>query len=311
MKKVLKWIGIVIGGLLGLLVVVIVGLAIYANINFRRVVERPIYEITADSSPEGIAHGEYLVRDVIGCQGCHGAIESEDEEPERDAPLIGNAIEVSEGPMQALFAPSNLTPDVETGLGAWSDAEIARAIREGIDKNNESLVIMPSYAFHNLSDADVAAIVGYLRSLEPVSNPIPDVELNLVGKIAFTTGFVGPASPTEPITEAVMTPEKGTVEYGDYFVNSLGLCTICHGENLAGGEVPFAEPDTPRALNLTPAGELQGWTEADFITAVRTGVTPTGRELHEAMPRLEKVTDEDLQAVFLYLQSIPAAQPED
>ena len=118
MRKLLKWIGIIVGSLLGLLVVLLIGLAIYANTQFHKVVDRSVYEIVADTSPEGLARGEYLVRDAIGCQGCHGPAVAEGEEADRDAPLVGQAEEVSMGPISALFAASNLTPDEATGLGS-------------------------------------------------------------------------------------------------------------------------------------------------------------------------------------------------
>jgi mono/diheme cytochrome c family protein len=129
-----------------------------------------------------------------------------------------------------------------------------------------------------------------------------------VGKIVLTIGLFEPPNPTEPITEPVLAPSLGTAEYGQYIVNSQMACVRCHGENLAGGPLPMAPPDTPPAANLTPGGELAGWTAEQFITAVRQGATPSGRQLHEAMPRFERVSDEDLQAVFLYLQSIPAVR---
>jgi mono/diheme cytochrome c family protein len=307
MKRVLKWIGIVVGVLVGLLVLVSVGLAIFANSQFHKVVERPVYEITADTSPEGIARGEYLIRDVVGCQGCHGPAVPEGEEADRDAPLIGHE-EVSLVPP---FASPNLTPDEATGLGSWTDAEIARAIREGLDKDGVSLAMMPSNFYHTMSDADVAAMVGYLRSLEPVSQAIPTVEANLVAKILLTAGLFGAPNPTDPITEPVVAPESGTAAYGGYLLDTFIGCFRCHGENLAGGPIPFAEAGAPLAANLTPAGELDGWTTDQFITAMRQGTTPSGRELHEAMPRFERVNDADLQAVFLYLQSLSAVQSKE
>lgn len=307
MRKVLKWIGIGLAALIGLLVVVVVGLAIYGNVNFHRVVDRPVYELVADSSPAGIARGEYLVRDVIGCQGCHGPAVAEGEEVDRDAPLIGQAEEVSQGPMQALFAVPNLTPDQETGLGAWSDSEIARAIREGLDRHGVALAIMPSALFQHLSDADTAAIVGYLRSLEPVSNAIPDLDGNIVVKVVLSLGILEPPNPTAPITEPVVMPPAGTAQYGEYLVSFVG-CVLCHGENLAGGTLPMAAPDAPEAANLTPAGSLANWNAEQFIQALREGITPD-RQLSDSMPRFDRISDEDLRAIFLYLQSLPAGQP--
>ncbi|MBI4771186.1 MAG: c-type cytochrome [Chloroflexi bacterium] len=257
MKKVLKWIGIVLGGLIGLLVIAFIGLAIYGSAKFHANVDRPVYEISADTSPEGLARGEYLVRDLVACQGCHGPEVEEGQEVERNAPLAGHAEDIVFGPIKAGFNTANLTPDPETGLGSWTDAEIARAIREGIDRDGVVLAIMPSGEFRSLSDADVSAIVGYLRSMEPVRNEIPPVTVNLVGKIALAIGLFGPPNPRPAVT---------------------------------------------------PGGELVGWSEADFINTLRTGVNPAGRQLDDTMPWKDfaRWHDEDFTAVFKYLQSLPA-----
>ncbi len=312
MCKILKWVGIVLGGLIGLIVAAFAGLAIYGQVMFHRKVDRPVYNITADTSPEGVARGEYLVRDVIGCQGCHGPAVAEGQAQDRDAPLVGHAEPASLGPISANFAPPNLTPDDETGLGSWTDAEIARAIREGIDKDGVALAIMPSSAFYSLSDADVAAIVGYLRSLAPVRNEVPPVEANIVGKIVLSIGLFESPNPTAPITAPLAQPEMGTVEYGQYVVSLTG-CERCHGENLAGGPIPFAPPDMPPAANLTPAGELAGWSEADFIKAMTSGVTPDSRTLNEAMPWKDygRLKEEDLRAIFQYLRTVPGAESKE
>ena len=207
-----------------------------------------------------------------------------------------------------MFAVPNLTPDQETGLGSWTDAEIARALREGVDKDGVSLVVMPAYNYHVLSDADVAAIIGYLRSLEPVHNEIPPFDANIVGKVMMATGAFGPSSVGQAITGPQTAPAPGTAEYGGYLV-SIGACKDCHAQNLAGGPIPFAEAGAPPAANLTPAGELIGWSEADFITAMTTGVTPSGT-LDESMPwkGYAGMTEEDLKAIFAYLETLPAAE---
>jgi hypothetical protein len=101
-------------------------------------------------------------------------------------------------------------------------------------------------------------------------------------------------------------PERGvTAEYGEYLA---GLCTLCHGAGFSGGPIPGTPPSDPPALNLTPAGRLQNWTLEEFITAMRTGATPGGPQLRdEFMPYsiFVDMTDEELQAIWLYLQSLP------
>lgn len=303
LRKILKWIGIVLGGLIGLIVLAIVGLLIYGQMSFKPTrANRPLYEIRANTSEAGLARGEYLMTAVMGCTGaCHS--------PEGGTPLSGVSEEINFGPISGVFATPNLTPDAETGLGGWTDAEIARAIREGVDKDGVELVVMPSYNYHVLSDADVAAIVGYLRGLEPVRNEIPSFQLNAPGKIMLALGVFGPSSVGEPITEAQTAPAPGTAEYGGYLV-SIGACKDCHQQNLAGGPLPFAEPDAVPAANLTPAGELAGWSEADFITAMTTGQTPSGGTLDESMPWKEYsgMTEADFKDIFEYLKTLPAAE---
>lgn len=300
MKKALKWIGIILGGLIGLLVLVVIGLVIYGQVSFKRnYANRPLYPIAADTSPEGIARGKYLMENVMICyEACHS---------EFGEPWVGGYEEVNDGPISAVFAVPNITQDMETGLGGWSDAEIARAIREGIDKDGVSFVIMPSANYHALSDADVATIVGYLRGLEPVHNEVPPMQVNTVGKVMNALGLFGASPVGEPFTAPQTAPQPGTGEYGAYLV-SLGDCRGCHGPELAGGPMPFAM-EGPLPANLTPAGELPTWTEADFIAAVSAGQHPSGTILTDGMPRYP-MTDEDLAAIFMYLQSLPPVTPE-
>jgi len=294
--KTLKWIGIVLGGLLALLAILVVGLLIYGQMSFKRVhADRSFYPISADTSPEGMARGKYLIENVMSCdEACHSGF---------GQPFAGGSEALNEGPVSGIFGVPNLTPDQETGLGSWSDAEIARAIREGIDKDGKELIIMPAKNYNALSDADVAAVIAYLRSLEPVRNEVPELQLNAIAKVMLAVGMFGPSNVGEPITAAKDRPQPGTVEYGSYLV-SLGACRDCHGEDLAGGPLPFGGGEEPLPANLTPAGDLASWTEADFIAAVRTGQVPSGTNLTDGMPRYD-MTDEDLAAIFKYLQTLP------
>jgi mono/diheme cytochrome c family protein len=103
-------------------------------------------------------------------------------------------------------------------------------------------------------------------------------------------------------------PSAGaTKEYGRYLAVTGG-CTGCHGPTLSGGPVIGGPPGAPPALNLTPGGELVGWTEADFFRALREGKTPGGRQLDEFMPwkATREMADDEIRALLLYLCSIPA-----
>ena len=100
-------------------------------------------------------------------------------------------------------------------------------------------------------------------------------------------------------------PAGPTSSYGEYLVTISG-CRTCHGDNLAGGKDP--DPAAPPAHNLTPGGELAGWTKAEFQTALRTGQTPDGRQLSDFMPwqTLGNFSDEELSVIWLYLSELPA-----
>ena len=109
----------------------------------------------------------------------------------------------------------------------------------------------------------------------------------------------------KPITQSQQAPQTGTADYGAYLV-ALGICRDCHGKDLngsTGGPAGFAP-------NLTPGGELASWSEADFLTTMQSGITPSGRVLREDMPwkAYGTMTDEDLKAIWLYLQSLPAME---
>jgi mono/diheme cytochrome c family protein len=303
-SKIIKWSAITIGGLIAILSLLVLGLLAYGQLSFKRTHDRPIYPITADMSPAGIARGEYLVRNVMACGDCHAPMQGGNLDP--DGLLIGCYEEFNDGPFSGIFATPNMTPDLQTGLGSWTDAEIARAIREGIDKDGVELVVMPSNQYNTLSDADVAAIVGYLRSLEPVYNEIPEFSGNLLAKTALALGVFGPRTLGEPIASARLAPEPGTIAYGAYLVQQ-GSCRDCHGEDLAGGQQRFIEGIVP---NLTPAGNLATWSANDFITSLRTGITPDGRTLDVVMPWkvYSKMTDEDLTSIYQYLASLPGIE---
>lgn len=292
-----KWPGMLISGLLSLLVLAVFGLVIFEQFNFKAVqANRPLYPIQADMSPSGLARGKYLVENVMGCTGaCHS--------PTGKSPFIGQMDDANLGPAEIYFNVPNLTPDQETGLGSWSDAEIARAIREGVDRDGRSMVIMPSYNYHILSDADMAAILGYLRNLPPTRNAIKPIGGNALGKVILASGVLIPPSLGTPITASQTTPPSGSPEYGAYLVSIAG-CRDCHQANLGGGSEPGGEMPAP---NLTMGGDLAGWSSTDFLAAMHTGERPDGTYVSTNMPYKEygRMDDEDLLAIFKYIQSVP------
>jgi mono/diheme cytochrome c family protein len=217
---------------------------------------------------------------------------------------------MSEDPILARLCSANLTTGEGGVAGDYTDAELVRAIRQGIGADGKSLWLMPSQEFNHWSDADVGAVVAYLRQIPQVDNRQPENSGGPLGRILFLAGML-PLLPAELLDqEAVREPAPPvgiSSEYGAYLGKS---CTGCHGEDLAGGPIPGAPPGSTIAANLTPAGNLADWDQDEFIATIRTGATPDGRRLDPEWmpwPTLGRMTDDELLAIWLYLQSVPAA----
>jgi cytochrome c553 len=183
-------------------------------------------------------------------------------------------------------------------------------LRYGVKPNGKPAMVMPSQNISRLSDEDLGALIAYLKTLPPINRESPAPKLTVMAQVLFALGQFGKL-PAEIIAESgspKAAPARAvSVEYGEYIAWVAG-CRDCHGANLTGGT---AGPGGPAAPNLTPGGQLSVWTEEDFTQAFRTGVTPQGQLDTENMPIAEyQMADDDLRALFLYLRSLPAAQPE-
>lgn len=290
-----------LGGIAAGLVTLILGAATtaafvgYSRVNASYNDRHPVASVAVASSPDRITHGEKFARTCAGCHSANGQL-----------PLTGQNFGEGGPPIGTLYAPS-LTP---AHFKDWSDGEIIRAIREGVSKDGRSLIIMPSQAFHNLSDDDAQALVAYLRSQPPDVPNTPAKQINLVGAIMF--GTVLPPqifSVQEPIKSPVVAPQAGvTPEYGKY-IASLG-CQDCHGAQLAGLTGPVDPNGAPHGPNLTTLKDR--YSEADFVKTLRTGVKPDGKALSEEMPwkDLEKLSDDDFKALYAYISSLEVRADE-
>ena len=245
--------------------------------------------IPSDSS--GLARGEHLYRS-IGCAECH-------------ADDGGGVLYMDAGPI-GLAAGPNLTRGPGGVGGERSDGDLVRAIRHGVRPDGTSLIMMPSEEYVHLTDDDLGAIVGYLRTLPPVEREVPRTHLRLLGRALHVAGKMNllSASKTPPFEDPAPITPGATAEYGRYLAD-IATCHACHGPGLSGG--PMGAPGAPPAANLTPAG-IGGYTEADFVNTIRTGRRPAGTTLHQIMPwkQFRNMTDEELAALWQYLRSVPA-----
>lgn len=284
--KIFQWIGILLIALLGLALLALLALYYTTNQKLNKTYEVSFKPLEISMDPQTIERGRHIVTTWGGCIECHGGN------------FAGQVFD--EGLLVGRLVVANLTPG-KGGIGAvFSDEDWVRAIRYGLDTDGTSLISMPSEYFNALSDADLAAVIAYLRSLPPVDTDHPEIRLGPMGRwfVLLEPHFL-PASLIDHDAPRPPEPVPGvTVEYGRYL--SIA-CTACHAENLAGGDEPGA------GLNLTPAGDLGDWSEEQFIRTLRTGVTPSGKQLDpELMPwkSMGQMSDDELKAIWLYLQSV-------
>jgi cytochrome c553 len=277
----------------------------------------PLPEVAAVSRPDDarlVERGAYIVRSVAVCGHCHAA-----DPRSPDGPLSGGF--EFKGWRLGTIAAKNLTPDNATGLGTWSDAEIIRALRNGENKEGEVMApVMPYEWFHGMADEDALAVARYLRSLSPVGKQVADHE-----NFVFDMAELILLEPVDDPSPRNSPPRGPTAEYGGYLANSVALCADCHtpregimqshdrGRLFAGDATPPAGfPANPR--NLTPDVEtgIGGWSESDFVRALRVGVSPAGYRLDPFMPwqQFMRMTDDDLRAIWLYLRTLPPIRSE-
>ncbi len=292
MKKILSRIGIALGILVVILLVVFY-LKGNALVTHKYSITPANVVIPTDAAL--IAHGKQFA--VAICEDCHLSDLSGKN-------LINLPI--------AQIDSANLTSG-QGGAGVdFKDVDWVRALRDGVDNQGRALMVMPAQNFWNFNDQDLGDIIAYVKSVAPVDKQHKDPQSNFLGKIMVGAGLFGkdvvPASEIAHTQRPVDVPVGVTAQYGKYLVNVSG-CHDCHGAVLAGGR--SAKPGSKKAPNLTPGGDLKTWSSADFINTLHTGVTPIQRKLDpNEMPwkSFSTYPDDELTAIFLYLQSLPAVK---
>lgn len=291
MVRWLKRIGI---GILVVILLIAVAIgSIYAIVG-RKLARKYPTEVAAVVIPTdsaAIERGQHLVGAVNKCVGCHGDN------------LAGKKF--ADDPMFGRLYGANLTAGNGGVAAGYTDLDWVRSIRHGIGSDGRALVFMPSHAFYYMNDADLGAVIAYVKTVKPVDFVPPQKRVGVLARfLSVVAGF--PLLPVEKIPAGEISrpvvPAGGTVEYGKY-LTTIGDCAGCHGPSLSGGQAV----DGVKSANITPTG-LKGWSEADFVKILRTGVGPGGRVVSAVMPwpYVGKMTDEELHATWLYLQSIPA-----
>jgi hypothetical protein len=268
------------------------------------------YAARGSNRSASLEQGRYLVESVTICFECHS--ERDFSKPGWPIPpgrAGSGRILGGEGSSNQVIAP-NITPDVVTGIGEWSDEEIVRAIKDGIGKNGRLLnPEMPSRYFHSLSHDEMHSIVLYLRSIPPVRNQLPVGAKYVPGK----------HPPTIAMDSIHLTRSSTVVTRGAHLVRLAG-CETCHtpsneegfihGFEFAGGNVFRQGGQAAASSNLTPDPSGIGYRDENlFLKVIKTGRVGV-RPIFSAMPWhfYRNLTDADLTAIFAYLQALPAVK---
>jgi mono/diheme cytochrome c family protein len=271
----------------------------------------------ADSLTE---RGSYLVNTIMACGNCHTPRDAAGK-PVAERALSGGLTITS--PAFTATAP-NITPDPETGLGSWSDAEIRQALLAGLRPNHGHLAgvplaaVMPAGFYKALLPDDLDAIVGYLHTVKPIRNQVPEPV------------YTAPVR-RDPYPDAEAGFQRSefsdSVRRGAYLV-TIGHCMECHaawsrgvsdfkgglgkgGRPFPAAELPGSPPNAPPTItaNITahPTAGLGAWSDAEIKRAITQGVSRDGRTLKPPMAYAfyAGLRDADLDAIVAYLRTVP------
>jgi len=251
-----------------------------------------------------LERGTYLVRGIAGCGNCHSTLGPQGPVEGMELAGMANFFTLPE----ANISTPNITPDLETGIGKWTDEEIIAAIREGRHRDGHMLgPFMPFEMYRGISDTDVQAIVAYLHSVPAVQHEVPRSEF----KMPIPDSY-GP-----PVTQVPDVSKTDKVAYGAYLAGPVGHCIECHtpwtpegpdyANSLGAGGNEFPGPwGISVSRNITPTG-LSGYTDQEIMTMITTGVRPDGSKLLPPMgfAYYANIAETDLEAIVAYLRSLP------
>ena len=270
MKRILKWTAATIAAVLVVVLIAVFALSEYRLRETFDIAAAPI-AIPADST--GLARGRHIF-ETRGCEGCHGA-------------GLAGKVFFDEPILARLVAPN-----VVRAIRGYSDPDVARLLRHGVRPNGRGVAVMPSSMFYHLDDADLGALIAYLRTLpDRGSDTLPATSMRLLARVGIVTGQykLEPHNITHDAPRAPNGPDA--TARGLYIAKST--CTECHGQNLEGA------PDTP-ALSVVAA-----YSPAEFSRLMREGIPRDGHKLElmaeTARNRFSHLTDDEVASLYAYL----------
>ena len=263
---------------------------------------------TSGAAETQIERGSYLVNAVMACDGCHTPFGPRGLNMERR--FSGGSI-VWDAPAYTVRG-SNITPDRETGIGAWTEIDIKRLLTSGIRPNGVTVAPQMPYGFYRvLTPGDLDAIATYLKAIMPVSNEVPPPVYKAAAYPVPLPGAersIGDRVPDDPVRRG-------------FYLATLAHCMECHSRKPDGvqdfknwwgkGGHEMTGPSGPVTVaNISSHNEkgVGGWTDAELKRALTEGVGRDGRALKPPMARqryFSKMTEQDLDAIVAWVRTIP------
>lgn len=264
-----------------------------AEHKMHRRIEVPVAALAVPTDAAAIERGRYLFASR-GCADCHGK--------------AGAGRKAIDSGGLRVIGPQ-IAPGARNVTASYRPEDWARTLRHGVKPSGEPLMVMPSEDYNRLTDADLGALVAYIRQLPEANGEVGLVQLPPLVRALYGLGVIQDAAAkidhSRPVEAPV--PEGPTIDHGRYVAQ---MCQGCHGPGYSGGKIPGGPPDWPAAANLTP-GEGTVMTRypdvATFTAMMRSGKRPDGSAV-KVMPfeSLGQMNDVDLQGLHAYLRSLPA-----
>lgn len=294
MSRPLRWLAVAAGALATIVVALPVAVLLISEASLYRDYEVRAETVPVPTDPASIERGRRLGRGVAKCVICHGN-------------NLGGKMIWSNQRIGTIAAP-NVTSGRGSATAGFTVEDWVRAIRHGVGRDGEPLIYMPAQSYYLFTDEDLGAIIAWARSMPPVDWEMPPVDVNFMARLQYLRGRFPDLNHAPGIDHDA--PHPGgpppgvTAEYGRYLVDTSS-CRLCHGPALAG----HADPRyTHGAPSLTPDSAFGRWSREDFIRSMRTGFTPSGRQLSRALmvwDLVGELNDDELTAMWLYLRSLP------
>jgi len=295
MNKLFKRLLAALGALLLLALAVVLTGWVQAAHKMERRIDVRVAAVALPGDAPAIERGRYLFNSR-GCAECHGT-------------NGGGHKVIDQGGL--LVVSPHVSPGPGSATAAYRVEDWVRAIRHGLDPAGRPLMIMPSEDYNRFTDADLGALVAYVKQMPAVEGETTVIKFPPPVRVLYGLGLIqdSAAKIDHALPPAQPVPEGPTAEHGRYVAQ---MCVGCHGPGYSGGKIPGGPPDWPAAANLTSGSgsAMARYASVDaFIAMMKSGKRPGGEPIAVMpFPSLSQMNDADLRGLHAFLQTLPARE---